>query len=513
VTIVATVVGTGPSHDNTATVTSTSPDPTADNDTATATVTVPSTADLVLTKAGSPETPDAGVPDGLTYTVAVENAGPATATEVRLTDPLPARFTPSSAGGGGFTCNLPPAGGTLVCTRPSLTVTDGPVEIAVVGTVTFAAAAEVIKNSASVEAAQGDPQADNNSATASNLVIPAADLDVFKTADRDRLRPGEVVRFTVTVTNRGPSEATNVTLTDTLDGPARTIVSVSPSQGSCSNTEPIECEVGELAEGAQATVALAVRARRAGSLTNSAAVAGDIPDPVTGNDASGDVTARVVSELRLNARDLLVFRRNRSGVSCRLLGDPLRSCAVVVRTRGGRVLARGTKRAGGVGANPLHVRLRLTSFGRSRLDDRLGGVAARVQANGVSTGGDRRKDAERVHAIIDPETFRTPPGAWVPDEATLTPRGRRFLRGVRDDLIAVRRVICEGHTALITSARSRAAVALSMARARVVCARLRSFGVRAPQRIVFKGGSEPIASNATEAGRRQNRRVEVILRH
>ena len=72
---------------------------------------------------------------------------------------------------------------------------------------------------------------------------------------------------------------------------------------------------------------------------------------------------------------------------------------------------------------------------------------------------------------------------------------------------------CEGHTALITSARSRAAVALSMARARVVCAQLRAFGVRAPQRIVFKGGSELIASNATEAGRRQNRRVEVILRH
>ena len=153
--------------------------------------------------------------------------------------------------------------------------------------------------------------------------------------------------------NQGPSEATNVELTDTLDGPARTIVSVSPSQGSCSGTEPIECALGSLAEGAQATVALEVRARGTGSLTNSATVAGDIPDPVAGNDASGDVIATVVSELRLTARDLLVFRRLRSGVSCRLLGDPLRSCAVVVRTLGGRVLARGTARAGGAGANPL----------------------------------------------------------------------------------------------------------------------------------------------------------------
>jgi hypothetical protein len=183
-----------------------------------------------------------------------------------------------------------------------------------------------------------------------------------------------------------------------------------------------------------------------------------------------------------------------------------------VRTLGGKALARGTGRAGG-GANPLGVRLRLTSFGHSRLDKRLGGVPVRVLANGVSTGGDRRSDRERVHAIIDPETFRTPPGAWVPDRAELTPLGRRFLRSIRDDLIAVRRVICEGHTALISSAASRASVSLSTARARLVCARLRSFGIRARQRIVFKGGTEPIASNATEAGRRQNRRVEVVLRH
>ncbi len=164
-----------------------------------------------------------------------------------------------------------------------------------------------------------------------------------------------------------------------------------------------------------------VRARGTGSLTNGATVEGDVPDPVAGNDTSGNVTAAVVSELRLTARDLLVFRRLRSGVSCRLLGDPLRSCSVVVRTLGGRVLARGTARAGGAGANPLGVRLRLTSFGRSRLDDRLGGVPVRVQANGVSTGGDRRSDGERVHAIIDPESFRTPPGAWVPDERLSRP--------------------------------------------------------------------------------------------
>ena len=514
VTIVATVVGTGPSHDNTATVTSGSPDPTPGNDSATTTVTVPNTADLVLTKTGSPETPDAGEPNGLTYTIAVQNTGPAPATDVHVTDPLPARFTPSSAGGGGFTCNLPPAGGTLVCTRPTLSIADGQVEISVVGTMALATSAEVVKNSASVEAAQGDPRPDDNTATASNLVIPAADLDLFKTADRSTIRPGETISYTLTVGNQGPSDALNVVVTDMLGGPARTVVSATPSQGSCTATEPVECALGTLADGAEASVALVVRADATGQLTNEAAVTTDTPDPVAGNDASGTVSAAVVpTALRLDARDLLVFRSLRSSVSCRLLGGPLRSCAVTVRTLGGRVLARGTARAGGGGANPLRVRLSLTSFGRALLNGRLGGVDVRVQANGVPTTGDPRSDGERVHTVIDPERFRTPPGAWAPDRAVLTPLGQRFMRSLRGHLVAVRRVVCEGHTARITSGVSRASISLSTARARVVCARLRALGVRAPQRIVFKGGTVPIASNATEAGRRANRRVEVVLRH
>jgi uncharacterized repeat protein (TIGR01451 family) len=514
VTIVATVVGTGSSHDNIATVTSTSPDPTPGNNSASSTVTVPITADLKLAKTGSPETPDAGDPDGLSYTITVENTGPATANNVHLIDPLPARFTPSSAGGGGFTCNLPPAGGTLVCTRPSLTVAAGPVDITVVGTIALAGGAEVLKNSASVEATQGDPRTDDNTATASNLVIPAADLDLFKAEDKASLRPGDDITYTLTVRNQGPSDALNVTLADTLGGPARTILSVTPSQGSCTTAEPIECALGDLAEAAEATVTIAVRADATGLLTNEAAVTSDTPDPVPANGSSGTVTADVVPiELRLSARDLLVFRELRSGVHCRSIGSSLRSCAVVVRKPGGRVIARGTARAGGAGKNRLAVRLRLTNFGRSLLEDRLGGVRVRVQAKGVSIGGERPSDRERVHAVIDPETFRTPPGAWSPDRAVLTPLGKRFLRNIRDDLIAVRRVVCEGHTARITSALNRPAIALSLARARVVCARLRGFGIHAPQRIVSKGGSEPIATNATEAGRRQNRRVEVILRH
>ena len=515
ITIHATVTGTGPSHDNTATVTSGSPDPTPGNNVATVAVTVPNTADLTLAKTAAPATPEAGVPDGLTYTLSVANTGPATATSVRVTDPLPEQFTPSSAGGVGFTCNLPAAGGTLECTRPALAVGAGPVEITVVGTIAPASAAQTIKNSATVEADQGDPALDSNAVTTTTVVIPAADLDVTKTANRATLRPGERITYTVKVVNNGPSEATNVDVSDTLGGPSRTIVSVSSSQGSCTTAGPIECALGDLPEGAEATVTLVVRARGLGTLRNDATVTSDIPDPIASNDASGRLRAVVtVGPLRLVARELLVFRSLRSGVSCRLTGGPLRSCRVTINTLGDRLLARGTARAGGGGRNPLPVRVRLTSFGRALLDSRLGGVAVRARAKGIATTGARRADSERVRAIIDPERFRTPPGAWVPNRAILTPTGERFLRSLRGKLRAVRRVICEGHTARVSSVPlTQFAIALSTARARLVCARLRGLGVRAPSRIVFKGGTQPIASNATEAGRQKNRRVEVVLRH
>jgi outer membrane protein OmpA-like peptidoglycan-associated protein len=124
-----------------------------------------------------------------------------------------------------------------------------------------------------------------------------------------------------------------------------------------------------------------------------------------------------------------------------------------------------------------------------------------------------RRDPARTRAIIDPERFITPPGFWEPNRAVLTPLGRRFLRSLRGKLIALRSVICEGHTANLSVPTSRFAVALSLDRARVMCNLLRRLGARAPVRLVFKGGTEPIATNSTEAGRRQNRRVEVVLRH
>jgi hypothetical protein len=204
---------------------------------------------------------------------------------------------------------------------------------------------------------------------------------------------------------------------------------------------------------------------------------------------------------------LSVFRP-RAAARCRLTTGKIDSCRVRLRARG-RVLARGSRSSAG-GADRLRVRLRLTGYGRRVLDRRLGGLRARVAA----TDGTRAARA-RTRAIRGVEHITTPPGSWTPNAAELTQTGRRFLQRLRGRLIAVSSYRCEGHTALpgAASPESENAVALSLARAKLVCNALRRFGAAGNGTLVARGGDEPIARNTTVSGRAHNRRVEVTLRH
>jgi hypothetical protein len=211
--------------------------------------------------------------------------------------------------------------------------------------------------------------------------------------------------------------------------------------------------------------------------------------------------------LRLRIGRLSVFGPS-AAARCRLTTGRIDSCRVRLRA-GGRVLARGTRSLAG-GADSLRVRLRLTAYGRRVLDRRLGGLRASVAA----TDGTRTATA-RTRAILAIEHVTTPPGSWTPNEAALTQTGRRFVRVLRGRLIAVSSYRCEGHTASpeTASAKSQRALALSLARAELVCAALRRLGAMGKRSLVARGGTDPIAPNTTAAGRAKNRRVEATLRH
>ena len=88
---------------------------------------------------------------------------------------------------------------------------------------------------------------------------PVADLQVEQTAP-GVVSTGAAATFVVTVTNAGPAAATSVMLTDTL--PANSLYQGSRiSQGSCNQASGVlACAVGDLAAGAQITLAVDISA-------------------------------------------------------------------------------------------------------------------------------------------------------------------------------------------------------------------------------------------------------------
>jgi uncharacterized repeat protein (TIGR01451 family) len=72
----------------------------------------------------------------------------------------------------------------------------------------------------------------NNSATAINNLIPAADLAIIKTANQTLdLTSGQNVTFTLTATNLGPNDATNVMAYDPIPTGIASFGATNPSQG------------------------------------------------------------------------------------------------------------------------------------------------------------------------------------------------------------------------------------------------------------------------------------------
>jgi uncharacterized repeat protein (TIGR01451 family) len=94
----------------------------------TSNVTVPNTsADLLITSTGMPNPVVAG--SNITYTLRVENCGPALATNVSVSDPIPGGTTfvsASQTSGPAFALSPPPVGsaGTFTATLASMNVGD-----------------------------------------------------------------------------------------------------------------------------------------------------------------------------------------------------------------------------------------------------------------------------------------------------------------------------------------------------------------------------------------------------
>ena len=253
--------------------------PAAANNSASATVNVPD-ANLAVTKSVSNATP--AINTNVTFTVGVTNGGPDTAQAVVVADLLPAGLT--------FVSATPSTGsynsGTGVWTVGNL-ANGASASLSLVATVTTHT---LLTNTATVSATTYDPTGANNSASAT-VNVPDANLAVTKTVNDPTPEIGANVTFTVTVTNNGPDAASGVAVADALPA-GLTFVSSSPSTGSY-NSGTGTWTVGNLANGASATLGLVATVAAPGSLTNTATASSSTFDPVGGNNAaSASVNAR-----------------------------------------------------------------------------------------------------------------------------------------------------------------------------------------------------------------------------
>jgi len=251
---------------NTATVSSNAADSNTGNNSSTATTTVTPNADLAVTKTG-PSTATAG--GTVTYTVTVTNEGPSDATNVSLTDAVPANATFASrtqTTGPAFTCTDPPVGGTGTITCTIATFAEGAsATFQIVMNVSPAAqTGNTVINIATVTSETADADGSDNTATSTATVAVDADLSVTKTGPTSA-PAGANITYTVTVANGGPSDAASVTLTDNT--PANTtFVSLTQTGGptfSCSTpavggTGPITCSIASLVSGASASFEIVV---------------------------------------------------------------------------------------------------------------------------------------------------------------------------------------------------------------------------------------------------------------
>jgi uncharacterized repeat protein (TIGR01451 family) len=278
---------------NTATATSATPDPVPGNNSAS--VTVPSQlADLQLLKSVDVAAPNVG--SNVTFTLTLLNSGPDNATNVAVTDLLPAGLVFQSATA---------AQGTYNNTTGLWTVGS----VAALGSTTLSIVARVdavspVTNAAEVTAAdQRDPNSVvGNGRTTENdyasvtLIPQSADLQISKTVDNPNPRIGTPVVYTIKVTNRGPSAASGVVVNEAQ--PAGLLFnSATVSQG---NYSVPTWTVGTLANGASATLIINATYNGPGQITNTATVSSATPDPdPTSNTASQSVPAQV-ADLSLN---------------------------------------------------------------------------------------------------------------------------------------------------------------------------------------------------------------------
>lgn len=229
--------------------------------------------DLALTKkpkVGQATTVKAG--DTVTYTIEILNQGTVDAKGITIIDYIPAGMTldPTDK-------NWTAGAGNTATSTVALLVAGGTTTVDIKLIVDSKVAAGTLENAAEISSAQDDTGAvatdidstpDTNPANEKGIkddvtdntfgdeddhdiaaitVAPTVDLELTKTLDKSTARHGDTVKYTLTVSNKGPDNATNVKVADVLPS---TLTYVSDDSAGAFDTATGVWTVGTLNNGA-----------------------------------------------------------------------------------------------------------------------------------------------------------------------------------------------------------------------------------------------------------------------
>ena len=235
-------------------------------------------ADVVAAKSG-PVTVNAT--NVFSYTITVSNAGPSAVASLVVTDALPVNLTFISATGGGATnasltnvCWSIPSLASGISTNLGLTVQ--------------APATGVISNSLVAGSPALDPVPANNITNWITSVIDQADLAAVKSGPVTIAATNQFT-YTITVTNRGPSKAISLVVTDGL--PAN-LTFINTTGGGTTNASLTNVcwAIPNLASGTATNLGLTVQAPATGVISNSLVVGSATADPVPVNNTTNWIT-------------------------------------------------------------------------------------------------------------------------------------------------------------------------------------------------------------------------------
>ena len=250
----------------------------------TAPLTIRPATDLSIVKTTSVEVAQQG--DAVSWTVTASNDGGASATNLQIVDRLPVAVDAASV------VATPSSGGS--CTRTNSTVScvwSGATAASATRSVTITASlASVVSaadrlaiNNARVFAVTDDFDPSNNTAFATTRITPFADLEAAANGP-GIVAPGENATLSFTALNNGPTDAVAATMVVTI--PTGLSVEAVPS-GCTASGVTVSCALGDLANGASATIDIEVRSARTpvpASRDTEVVVASNTADPIPEND-------------------------------------------------------------------------------------------------------------------------------------------------------------------------------------------------------------------------------------